>query len=226
MTKFFFLFAMDLVMEEALLRCKEWPSNRSRRLNHYQNLKLQQCRQIEEIGRGKSEKKMWRKVWPSGLLKQSFMVVESGDSGGWEESSSTYKSFNFEPTLLGKIAFFSSNSSSKPPSDDYDNHCNGDGSKSSEEDGSIWKSKPRHGLDNITFDEAKTLMRLVNMESLKMKLGTDGKEVIGYSELLETCKSMGMARSIEKAIAFARVLNEAGVVIARSHGFSKKIDSD
>ncbi|KAK4843240.1 hypothetical protein QYF36_005762 [Acer negundo] len=69
-------------------------------------------------------------------------------------------------------------------------------------------------------------MRLVNVESLKMKLGMDGKEVIGYSELLEACKSMGMARSIEEAIAFARVLNEADVVIARSRGFSKKIDSD
>ncbi|KAK3195857.1 hypothetical protein Dsin_027167 [Dipteronia sinensis] len=90
----------------------------------------------------------------------------------------------------------------------------------------MWKSKPRHGLDNITFDKAKMLMRLVNVESLKMKLGTDGKEVIGYSRLLEAGKSMGMARSIEKAIAFARVLNEAGLVIARSDGFSKKIDSD
>ncbi|KAK2664212.1 hypothetical protein Ddye_002786 [Dipteronia dyeriana] len=113
-----------------------------------------------------------------------------------------------------------------PHSDDCDNNCNGDGTKSSEEYGSIWKSKPIHGLDNITFDEAKKLMRLVNVESLKMKLGMDGKEVIGYSEFLEAWKSMGMARSIEKAIAFTRLHNEAGVVIARSHDFSKKIDSD
>ncbi|XP_021910002.1 calcium uniporter protein 5, mitochondrial-like isoform X2 [Carica papaya] len=67
--------------------------------------------------------------------------------------------------------------------------------------------------DSITFDEAKKLMRLVNVEALKVKLGAEGKEVIGYSELLRACESMGMARSLEEAIAFARVLDEAGVVL-------------
>ncbi|XWS29103.1 hypothetical protein CRYUN_Cryun25bG0127400 [Craigia yunnanensis] len=56
-------------------------------------------------------------------------------------------------------------------------------------------------------------MRLVNVESLKLKLGMEGKEVIGYSELLEACESMGVARSLDEAIAFARVLDEAGVVL-------------
>ncbi|KAK3188586.1 hypothetical protein Dsin_028147 [Dipteronia sinensis] len=169
---------------------------------------------------------MWRSVWSSGLLKQSFMAAETAAVGRRAPPrslfmvvssfyyDSKYKGFNFEPTLLGKIAFFSSNSSSKPPpTDDDDNNRNGDGSKSCEGDESIWKSKPRQDLDNITFDEAKKLMRLVNVESLKMKLGMDGKEVIGYSELLEACKSTGMARSIDEAIAFARVLDEAGVVL-------------
>ncbi|MBA0619640.1 hypothetical protein Godav_028792, partial [Gossypium davidsonii] len=41
----------------------------------------------------------------------------------------------------------------------------------------------------------------------------EGKEVIGYSELLEACKSMDVARSLNEAIAFARVLDEAGVVL-------------
>jgi len=67
--------------------------------------------------------------------------------------------------------------------------------------------------DSISFSEAKKLMRLVNVESLKTKLGMEGKEVISYSELLEACESMGIARSPEEAAAFARVLDEAGVVL-------------
>lgn len=65
----------------------------------------------------------------------------------------------------------------------------------------------------ISFGEAKRLMRLVNVEALKTKLGTDGKEAIGYLELIEACKSMGVARSEDEAAAFARVLDEAGVVL-------------
>lgn len=56
-------------------------------------------------------------------------------------------------------------------------------------------------------------MRLVNVEALKKKLGMEGKEVIGYPELLEACSSMGVARTIDEAIAFARVLDDAGVVL-------------
>ncbi|KAK2986174.1 hypothetical protein RJ640_006209 [Escallonia rubra] len=48
------------------------------------------------------------------------------------------------------------------------------------------------GGDTISFGEARKLMRLVNVEALKMKLGTEGKEEIGYSELIEACKSMGV----------------------------------
>ncbi|XP_021910082.1 calcium uniporter protein 5, mitochondrial-like [Carica papaya] len=68
-------------------------------------------------------------------------------------------------------------------------------------------------LDNITFNEAKKLMRLVNVEALKVKLTAEGKEVIAYPDLLQACESMGMARSLEEAISFARVLDEAGVVL-------------
>lgn len=67
--------------------------------------------------------------------------------------------------------------------------------------------------DSITFAEAKKLMRLVNVESLKMKLGMEGKEVICYSELLEACESMGIARNHDEAAEFAKVLDEAGVVL-------------
>ncbi|KAA3471778.1 calcium uniporter protein 6, mitochondrial-like [Gossypium australe] len=74
-------------------------------------------------------------------------------------------------------------------------------------------TKAGAGVDSVTFGEAKKLMRLVNVESLKTKLGMEGKEVIGYSELLKACESMGIARSLDEAIAFARVLDEAGVVL-------------
>ncbi|XP_020203664.1 calcium uniporter protein 6, mitochondrial [Cajanus cajan] len=67
--------------------------------------------------------------------------------------------------------------------------------------------------DSISFSEAKKLMRLVNVESLKVKLGMEGKEVICYSELLEACENMGIARNPAEAAAFAKVLDEAGVVL-------------
>ncbi|KAJ6839218.1 calcium uniporter protein 6, mitochondrial-like [Iris pallida] len=65
----------------------------------------------------------------------------------------------------------------------------------------------------VSFAEAKRLMRLVNVEALKRKLGREEDEVIGYSDLLEAAESMGIARSREEAAAFARVLDEAGVVL-------------
>lgn len=69
------------------------------------------------------------------------------------------------------------------------------------------------GGDDISIAEAKKLMRLVNVEALKMKFGTEGKEVIGYTELLEVCESIGVAKSVDEAKVFANVLDEAGVVL-------------
>lgn len=56
-------------------------------------------------------------------------------------------------------------------------------------------------------------MRLVNVEALKKNLGTEGKEVATYRELLEACESMGVAKSRDEAEAFVKVLDEAGVVL-------------
>ncbi|TQD80818.1 hypothetical protein C1H46_033653 [Malus baccata] len=69
------------------------------------------------------------------------------------------------------------------------------------------------GGETISFAEAKRLMRLVNVEALKAQLGTEEKEAIPYSDLLEACQSIGVARSPEEAAAFARVLDEAGVIL-------------
>ncbi|KAJ6696543.1 hypothetical protein OIU85_002942 [Salix viminalis] len=65
----------------------------------------------------------------------------------------------------------------------------------------------------ITCAEAKRMMRLVNVEALKMKLSMETKEIIPYSDLLEACQSMGIARSYDEAVTFAGVLDDAGVVL-------------
>ncbi|CAI9778653.1 unnamed protein product [Fraxinus pennsylvanica] len=67
--------------------------------------------------------------------------------------------------------------------------------------------------NTMTYAEAKRLMRLVNVEALKEKLGMDNKEMILYSELLLACESYGVAKSADEAAAFARVLDEAGVIL-------------
>ncbi|XP_019227496.1 PREDICTED: calcium uniporter protein 6, mitochondrial-like isoform X2 [Nicotiana attenuata] len=64
----------------------------------------------------------------------------------------------------------------------------------------------------ISQEEAKRLMRLVNVEELKTRLGMESKEVIGYSELLRVCENIGLAKTQGQAVAFAKVLDEAGVI--------------
>ncbi|XP_020102111.1 calcium uniporter protein 6, mitochondrial-like isoform X2 [Ananas comosus] len=67
--------------------------------------------------------------------------------------------------------------------------------------------------EEVTTAEARRLMRLVNVEALKRRLGEGGGEVIGYTELLAACEGVGVARTRAEAEAFARVLDEAGVVL-------------
>ncbi|KAL8516475.1 hypothetical protein ACS0TY_014941 [Phlomoides rotata] len=79
--------------------------------------------------------------------------------------------------------------------------------------GAVGGGDESSGESTMTYAEVKRLMRLVNVESLKEKLGMEEKEVISYDELLKSCKSIGVAKSITEAAAFARVLDEAGVVL-------------
>lgn len=67
--------------------------------------------------------------------------------------------------------------------------------------------------DDVSFTEVKKLLRLVNVETLKKNLGMEEEEVIGYSELLKACERMGVARSADEAAAYAKVLDDAGVVL-------------
>nr|DAD38512.1 TPA_asm: hypothetical protein HUJ06_012834 [Nelumbo nucifera] len=88
------------------------------------------------------------------------------------------------------------------PKEDDSSTCSGGGGE-----------RVRVGRDEISFAEAKKLMRLVNVEALKRKLGMEREEVICYSELVNTCQSMGVTRTPEEAAAFVRVLDEAGVIL-------------
>ncbi|KAJ0235922.1 Calcium uniporter protein 6 [Hirschfeldia incana] len=66
----------------------------------------------------------------------------------------------------------------------------------------------------ITLAEAKKLMRLLNLEDMKKKLvGTSERDVVPYSALLEASQGMGLARSPNEAHVFARVLDDARVVL-------------
>lgn len=77
----------------------------------------------------------------------------------------------------------------------------------------VGKKGESNRLGSMSYAEVRKLMRLVNVEALKKKLGTEGKEAVAYPDLLQACESMGLAKSRDEAEAFVRVLDEAGVVL-------------
>lgn len=119
----------------------------------------------------------------------------------------------------------SAGSISKSKEDDNENNndnnnASGDAFRKAKETGvnsKVTASEARKAEESgdclITASEARKLMRLVDIEALKMKLGTEGKEVISYKDLLEACQGYGVAKSKEEAAVFARVLDDAGVVL-------------
>ncbi|MED6189746.1 hypothetical protein PIB30_098985 [Stylosanthes scabra] len=128
-----------------------------------------------------------------GLASSSIVVLNQIKNRGFS-SSQFVKSSNQR---------LYSNNSSKSSCGDGD----GDGN------GGVHVSKGNGTEEFISYCEAKKLLRLVNVETLKMRLGMEGKEVIPYTELLEACEKNGIARSEEEAIAFSKVLDEAGVIL-------------
>lgn len=67
---------------------------------------------------------------------------------------------------------------------------------------------------DMTVMEAKKLMRLVNVVDMKKKLiGMGDKEMVTYNTLIEASQGLGIARSLDEAHAFARVLDDAGVIL-------------
>lgn len=84
--------------------------------------------------------------------------------------------------------------------------------------GGVGGSKKNGGNGNgnanaMSYAEAKRLMRLSNVEALKEKLGKEEREVMPYDELLKLCLTMGVVKSADEAAAFARVLDDAAVVL-------------
>ena len=76
------------------------------------------------------------------------------------------------------------------------------------------KEKEKEKEEDITVTEAKKLMRLVNVDEMKKKLGCMGnEETVSYSKLIEASQGLGIARSLDEAHAFARVLDDAGVIL-------------
>ncbi|KAF3600457.1 hypothetical protein HID58_042952 [Brassica napus] len=68
--------------------------------------------------------------------------------------------------------------------------------------------------EEITVTEAKKLMRLVNVDEMKKKLGCMGNdETVSYTKLIEASQGFGIARSLDEAHAFARILDDAGVIL-------------
>ncbi|XP_075635897.1 calcium uniporter protein 1, mitochondrial-like [Castanea sativa] len=154
---------------------------------------------------------MWRRWWSGGPLKQALsavyptglrsMIIVGNGSPAVASSISVYlrralcdSSAAAAKGKAGSVGYYYS-------SDSNGNNNNNNNDKDKDRDSAM------------SLAEAKRLMRLVNVESLKKKLGMEGKEVIGYSELIQACKSMGVARSNEEAAAFAQVLDEAGVIL-------------
>lgn len=55
----------------------------------------------------------------------------------------------------------------------------------------------------------------------------EGEEEIGYSELCKACESIGMVRSVDNVAAFAKVLDDAGVVLPPlSYTHTHKLSSE
>ena len=72
----------------------------------------------------------------------------------------------------------------------------------------------KENAEEITVTEAKKLMRLVNVDEMKKKLGCMGNdETVSYTKLIEASQGFGIARSLDEAHAFARILDDAGVIL-------------
>ncbi|GLU11939.1 hypothetical protein SLE2022_286570 [Rubroshorea leprosula] len=134
---------------------------------------------------------MWRKFWMCSAVKQGVSAAIGRKPLPFHQDGFLLVGLKSVGSYFSRIALLSSSASSS----------------------NVVATGVSDCKETISLEEAKKLMRLVNVEELKRKLGMVGKEVIGYSELLEACQSIGIARSVEEAILFARVLDEAGVVL-------------
>lgn len=165
---------------------------------------------------------MWRRFWSSGILKHTISAAVVGGRNspppslwlrmGWTPIQKPVGcgGGSTEIALWRKTVLLPATSS---PSKFFNTDAGDRSDNSKEGGGGGGGGGGNNGPENVTCAEVKRLMRLVNVEALKLKLGMEGKEVIPYSELLQACQSMGIARSQDEAVEFARVLDDAGVVL-------------
>ncbi|KVI11458.1 calcium uniporter protein 5, mitochondrial-like [Cynara cardunculus var. scolymus] len=76
----------------------------------------------------------------------------------------------------------------------------------------VGRSGNGNGGGSASVEEVNKMMRSVDVEAVKAKLGTGGNEVVRYSELLQACESMGVAKSAEEAKEIVKGLDDAGVI--------------
>uniref|UniRef100_A0A0D9XNK4 Calcium uniporter protein C-terminal domain-containing protein n=1 Tax=Leersia perrieri TaxID=77586 RepID=A0A0D9XNK4_9ORYZ len=72
---------------------------------------------------------------------------------------------------------------------------------------------PAEAETEVTAAEARRLVRLVGVETLKRRLRDGRDEVVGYGELLDACVEAGAARTRRDAEALVRAMDDAGVVL-------------
>ncbi|KDP45659.1 hypothetical protein JCGZ_17266 [Jatropha curcas] len=175
---------------------------------------------------------MWRRLWSAAVFKQtasaaaavgrttpSLHTAPFFTGTGWRPVIEPLErgvggmtlAVLFSKSVLMSTTTTTTTTSPSPSSSEEDSRFPFSGT--AEKDSNKQEGGGGGGTENITCAEVKRLMRLVNVEGLKIKLGMEGKEVIPYTDLLQACQSLGVARSQEEAAAFARVLDEAGVVL-------------
>lgn len=160
---------------------------------------------------------MWRRWWSScgGPLKQTLSAINpTGLRSTIMVSNGSPAAASFISVYLRRALCDSAAAVAAAAGDIGGGKAGCGGYYNSDSDGNgNTKDKDKDKNSAMSFAEARRLMRLVNVEALKRKLGLEGKEVIEYSELIQACKSVGVARSKEEASAFAQVLDEAGVIL-------------
>ncbi|CAM6109901.1 unnamed protein product [Calypogeia fissa] len=69
------------------------------------------------------------------------------------------------------------------------------------------------GLTMMNVAESRKILQKVNAVALKKRLKSDPRDSFSYRELLDFIKESGVVANDEEAMRFARILDEAGVVL-------------
>lgn len=80
----------------------------------------------------------------------------------------------------------------------------------------------------VENQEAREFVQQVHLTSLKKKLRDDSRDCISYQELLQMCRTAGMASDDQEAAQLARAFNQAGVVLTfrdRVHIHPEKVST-